>query len=336
MSALSLLSSSNTVTRQPMCPGDKIQLPTINRGQIGNYIKNASGDVVISSSGSSSTITMNNTILNNDLCYNRCPNGEAPQVDGNTGQYFCLVPALVTYQIKRGDPDAKPATNDSIDYESTSPYTVSCQSTDILNISEPQFNNKGNTMYGVPLLLKSGLYEDPLPPNTVRSSNYIPSGDFKWFCKRVMSGAPPLGSIQSPYESISQEITKNAENIKTNIKKTCNPIDRSSSINGSAALESEDSKSLDECPPDYSLSQEAVNSLSGGLRIVQTTPAENSVGLAVQNASASNPIVITGSVVQQNPNTGEVTRVCNASIPGDCNPIQPASQSVGFMGISTK
>ena len=142
---------STLTTRQPMCSGGKIQLPTINGNKIGDISMSANGSITVNGN---TDITMNGNILPTDLCYNRCPNGEAPQVDKANGQYFCLVPSLVTYQVAQGSVDTK--TSDNIDY--TKSYTVSCQSTDLMDYSTPQTGNTKNIMFGTPILIKIGLY----------------------------------------------------------------------------------------------------------------------------------------------------------------------------------
>jgi hypothetical protein len=189
------MSTTSSTTRQPMCSGGKIQLPKINNNGTDISLMKDKDDGSIKFNYINTEISINGNIKENDLCYNRCPNGEAPQVDKHNGQYFCLVPALVTYQVKQGElnnQDNK-STQDSIDF--SQPYTVSCQSTDLMEPNQVQNIDNKNIMFGTPISIKSGLYESPVPPGALRSSNYNPGGDFKWFCKRPMYGAPPLGVL---------------------------------------------------------------------------------------------------------------------------------------------
>jgi len=301
---------SEVKTRQPMCPGSKIQLPKIN-----NNFAMENGKIV------SSTITMNGSINSNDLCYNRCPNGEAPQADKMSGNYFCLVPSLVTYQIKQYPKEETVTTDDKgietrskysdqIDY--TKSYTVSCQSTDIMDSSIPQ-DNIYNTMYGTPILIKSGLYENPLGPNDLRSPNYISSGEYKWFCKRPMYGAPPLGALQSAYEAINPDIIKASEEISAE----CESAVVMASISGSAMIgpgSANPSSSLTEskktaCSP-KNLNEKAAIGISNGIQIVEQTqqtqlPAANPLNI-VTNIN-DNGTAVPGTATQTNADTGAVT-----------------------------
>lgn len=280
--------STTTTTRQPMCSGGKIQLPTINRNKIGDISMDANGSITVNGN---TDITMNGNILPTDLCYNRCPNGEAPQVDKANGQYFCLVPSLVTYQVAQGSVDTK--TSDNIDY--TKSYTVSCQSTDLMDYSTPQTGNTNNIMFGTPILIKSGLYESPVPPNSIRSSDYSPDGAYKWFCKRPMYGAPPLGILQSPYDAISNEIINASKDIQEDCKTA---ID-----NGLASA----SGLKNECKPN--INKDAALALSGGLPINESTitqmPLNSSLNLIRNSNSAG--IVLPNTFTVTDANTGAVT-----------------------------
>jgi hypothetical protein len=219
---------------------------------------------------------MNNSIRQDDLCYNRCPNGEAPQIDSTTGHYICYVPALITYQVKNGTSGS----SDTLDTANS--YTVSCQSTDLPDMS--QTGKSGDAvMFGTPILIKSGLYEDPAPPNTVRSSNYTASGDNKWMCKRIMHGAPTKEMVQSPYESLGKFISSANDSASTKVK----------------------------------------DAITGGknssIEIVeQTHSTQIPNGLSYQDSATSTPVTIPGSAVIVNSNSGAVTRTCNPNSVGDC------------------
>jgi len=291
--------SGSTATRQPMCPGGKIQLPSINGKKIENVSVDKNGEF---KKNTSSGLTMNSNILSHDLCYNRCSNGEAPIVDSKSGQYYCLVPSLITYKIKQGvkPTESDKGVPDSIDY--SSPYTASCQSTDLISY-EPQIGNAGNTMFGMPILLKSGLYEDPMDPNTLRSPNYDPNGDLKWFCKRVMYGAPPLGSIQSPYETISTDIV----NASTNVSKECKSIIESNSV-GANINDAGSQKTTSECAPNLNAS--AAIAISAGIPIVLPNPGIIKNELSIQQDVNSKSVSVPNTQAIVNPDTGVVTRNC--------------------------
>ena len=299
---------SEVKTRQPMCPGGKIQLPKINRDFS-----------VVNRKIVSSTVTMNGSINSNDLCYNRCPNGEAPQPDKMSGNYFCLVPSLVTYQIKQ-NPKEGTVTNDvngietkiqkpdEIDYSKS--YTVSCQSTDIMDFSTPQTGNTNNTMFGTPIQIISGLYENPLGPNDLRSSNYDASGEYKWFCKRPMYGAPPLGALQSAYEAINPDIIKASENIPAE----CESAVDMSSISGSTSISSlSGSKNTALCSP-KNLNEKAAIGISNGIQIVeqtQTTQIPTANPLNIVQSVHDNKIPVPNTITQINADTGAVTIMPN-------------------------
>jgi hypothetical protein len=256
-----------------MCYGDKMQLPYINKGAAGTYSFNTKNELEYSQNNS---IQMNNSIRQDDLCYNRYPNGEAPQVDATTGHYICYVPALITYQVKNG------ASGSSDTLDTANSYTVSCQSTDLPDISQTGKSGYA-VMFGTPILIKSGLYEDPAPPNTVRSSNYTASGDNKWMCKRIMHGAPTKEMVQSPYESISKSLVSANDIASSKVK--------------DAITGGENSK----------------------IQFVeQTNTTQTPIGLSYQDSSTSIPVTIPGSAVIVNPNSGAVTRTCNPNSVGDC------------------
>ena len=207
--------TQSVVVKQPMCSGGKIQLPHINRKNAVTYstILHEDHGTSFAKISSIDDISINNKTTDNDLCYNRCPNGEAPVPDFISGQYMCLVPATITYTAISGTIGEIP-TDDSIDYEKG--YTVSCQSTDLMNQSGSLQNHKNNIMFGTPVLLKSGFYEDPSPPGTIRSNDFIPAGNSKWFCKRPVFGSPTINQVQSPYEYISNKAMNNVEETITN------------------------------------------------------------------------------------------------------------------------
>ena len=202
--------TQSVVVKQPMCSGGKIQLPHINRKNAVTYstILHEDHGTSFAKISSIDDISINNKTTDNDLCYNRCPNGEAPVPDFISGQYMCLVPATITYTAISGTIGETP-TDDSIDYEKG--YTVSCQSTDLMNQSGSLQNHTNNIMFGTPVLLKSGFYEDPSPPGTIRSNDFIPAGNSKWFCKRPVFGSPTINQVQSPYEYISNKAMNNVE-----------------------------------------------------------------------------------------------------------------------------
>jgi len=194
-------SSSDTIVRQPMCNGDKIQLPRINKETTCTTDKGKN-------TCNTTVDSINDSIISHDLCYNRCPNGEAPQVDPENGTYFCYVPALVTYNVL-----SKNDSVDTLDYANG--YSVSCQSTDYADSTD---KSKPSTMYGTPILFKGGLYEDPTPPNTIRPIGFTPVGDNKWFCRRPMHGSPNISQVQSPYESLTKNISQTTNMLSTNCK----------------------------------------------------------------------------------------------------------------------
>jgi hypothetical protein len=308
---------SEVKTRQPMCPGGKIQLPKINRD-----LSMENGKIV------SSTITMNGSINSNDLCYNRCPNGEAPQADKISGNYFCLVPSLVTYQIKQYPKEPTVTKNsdgtettihigDQIDY--TKSYTVSCQSTDIMDFSTPQTGNENNTMFGTPIQIISGLYEDPLGPNDLRSSDYRAKGDYKWFCKRPMYGAPPLGALQSAYEAINPDIIKASEDIPEECQSAVEMASKSGSeilgVGSAGATTSSGSKNNASCAL-KNVNQKAAIGISNGVQIVQDQK---------YTISPANPLTII------NTNGGDGTPVPNTITTTDAN---TGAISVGLAGVS--
>ena len=278
---------SDPNTRQPMCSGGKIQLPKINKD----------------------SKTMSAAIYSDDLCYNRCPNGEAPQVDKASGGYFCLVPSLVTYQIKQNPKEPTITNNsdgtetrvqkaDEIDY--TKSYTISCQSTDLTDSSNPQTGNTNNTMFGTPILLKSGLYEDPQISGKLRSAKYIPSGEYKWFCKRPMHGAPPLGALQSPYEAITQDMIDASAEI---------PEDCKSAIdNGSDnILFNSPTPAKRECK--LKLFEDTVLSLTNGVTLEagETKEIKTVTSLEMVSINDSKGVTVPGTATVTNPETGEVT-----------------------------
>jgi len=281
-------------TRQPMCAGGKIQLPAINGRETTSVSKDATG--LIKNESNQKQFSINGNILRNDLCYNRCPNGEAPQIDETHGQYFCLVPALVTYSIIQGDSLQK--TQDKIDF--ATPYTVSCQSTDLLDMSTQQSGNTGNVMFGTPVLIKSGLYESPVSPYSVRASDFTPSGDNKWFCKRPMYGAPPLGALQSPYEVITDAISE-ASNDISNCKTS---IDNATVSSGPSA-----SNQKSNCNK-IGVMAEAALAISGGLPISMNTnnemtvPEGTSQSLNLVATPNNNGIAIVGTNSFTDPNSG--------------------------------
>lgn len=302
--------STNITTRQPMCSGGKIQLPKINVS-----INNVSGLSYLNPESNKNIVTMNSAISSDDLCYNRCPNGEAPQVDKMSGNYFCLVPSLVTYQIQQNPKEPTVTNNsdgtettiqkgDEIDY--TKSYTVSCQSTDITDFSNPQGDitkNTNNTMFGTPILIASGLYEHPLGPNEIRSFDYVANADYKWFCKRPMYGAPPLGRLQSPYEAINKDIMEASADV---------PVEcQSAVINSSLSMINQPKGAADDkkqkCKP--TLTQKAAIGISNGVPMVQEqkTPIPIAAPLTIVPNNYSDGITVPNTITKTDASTGAVT-----------------------------
>jgi hypothetical protein len=210
--------TQNISVKQPMCAGGKIQLPTINKKDvisIRNDTTETDGNIPMINT--INKMSMNNIILEDDLCYNRCPNGEDPRPDFLSGQYTCLIPATVTYSVIPGT-DAEIDPNnpkldqlDKINYEKG--YTVSCQSTDLNNIGldGQQTGNLNNLMFGIPILKKSGLYENPTKPNVIRTDDFLVGGNQKWFCKRPVFGSPPINQVQSKYQFLNNTVVSQAD-----------------------------------------------------------------------------------------------------------------------------
>jgi len=278
------ITSNDTIVRQPMCNGGKIQLPSIYKSK--------------SESGEYENIRMNDQILESDLCYNRCPNGEAPRPDPENGIYYCAVPALVTYNVNMGvsnettgiiGPDT--LKNDS--------YSVSCQSTDIT---------------GGPVLSLSGIYEDPTPPNTIRSINYTVSGTPKWFCKRPMYGSPNISHVQSEYESLTKNITQQ-QPILPNVCKSIIFSSSSSSqgipnfsISGATGTQLTE-KEQEMCfPSNLTSVSNAALSISNGIPIQSAVTNSNLMGggLAIAQSASAPVQIVPGSAVAVDKNTGTV------------------------------
>jgi hypothetical protein len=330
------MSDTLQATRQPMCGGGKIQLPAINRRQgIAEATLNSEGNFDISEYRND--VTMNANITGNDLCYNRCPNGEAPQVDKKNGQYFCLVPALVTYQVKQNSrtPEIKNESDgtrttvqkvDEINY--TKSYTVSCQSTDLLDYSPQTGNKENNIMYGIPIQIKSGFYESPMSPGTLRNVNFSPDGESKWFCKRPMYGAPPLGALQSPYEAITPQMVM----ASTEISDDC-----LSHINNNGVYSTE--KNV-KCEPRSAITNAAI-AITGGVPLVSNNVDDSSViatPLTVVQSSDSTGVTVPNTTTSTNPNTGVVTTIGGTSasaFPGG-QISRDSDGSVGIFGVSAK
>jgi hypothetical protein len=206
----------NFSIKQPMCAGGKIQLPTINRSDVLSIKNKIDNNKSVPMINDIQEITINNIISDDDLCYNRCPNGEDPVPDSISGQYICLIPATVTYKVISGvgaetDPNAPILSQmDKIDYSQG--YSVSCQSTDLntIGLEGKQFDNK-NLMFGTPVLKKSGLYENPARPSVIRSIDNPINGNLKWFCKRPVFGSPTINQVQSKYQFINNIVTASAK-----------------------------------------------------------------------------------------------------------------------------
>jgi hypothetical protein len=309
------MSTRLETTRPALCPAGKIQLPSINRGARGIYSIDSSNKLSYSMTSSA---TLNSTIIDSDLCYNRCPNGEAPQVHAETGEYHCLVPALITYQIKQGTPntaaigDASNEVNDAIDFSKS--YTVSCQSTDTLDTNTPQTGNTGNIMYGTPILLKSGYYEDPTKPGEVRSTIFSASGNNKWFCRRIMSGSPNISQIQSVFQGVNNAF---ADKLSNGSRQTCDP-----SIGNCSSTD----KTIKEITNNEL--NDAANSISNGLQMVIPTTVSHSTNIAVVNQSNGDGVPVLGTGVVNDSNTGQYTSLCTGSA---CD-VPAVSSSFGLLG----
>ena len=280
-----VIQKTDVVIKPPMCAGGKIQLPRINRSSVMTVKSDIKESNNIPKIHSIADTTINNKITEDDLCYNRCPNGEAPIPDFFSGQYMCLVPASVTYTVTSGkgsspDPTNTDGTDDTIDYSKG--YNVSCQSTDIINLGESgiQTGNENNIMFGTPVLLKSSLYEDPLPSNSVRSSNFIPNGNPKWFCKRPVFGSPTINQVQSPYNFVNSSVINNSTEV-TSSPEILNKALKSCAIptGGWGALNEDGTTNIE--MPDFCKTDAIITKNQDSDTITTITPGVNSLFKAI-------------------------------------------------------
>jgi hypothetical protein len=301
--------SQNFSIKQPMCAGGKIQLPKINKKDIitiKNVVEDPAGNIpIINNIGE---MSINSIVTDEDLCYNRCPNGEDPTPDFLSGQYTCLIPATVTYQVIPGvnaevDPNEPNLDNvDKIDY--TKGYNVSCQSTDLnpIGLDGQQMGNTNNLMFGIPILKKSGLYEDPLQPYMIRSPDFSIVGNQKWFCKRPVFGSPTINQVQSKYQFISNAVVSHAKpTINSSTINICDIPDwkEGSNIpNGCTVNKMKDGTSSLSVASPYIASitqlQSSKSNASDAESIVNSSNGNNSISvddIVMKNVSGGLPIV---------------------------------------------
>jgi len=316
---------TDIVVKPPMCAGGKIQLPKINRSSVMTVNSNVNNNNDnIPKIHTIADTTINNQITDDDLCYNRCPNGEAPIPDFFSGQYICLVPASVTYTVKPGkgrspDPNITEGSDDTIDY--TKGYNVSCQSTDLINLGEAgiQTGNENNIMFGTPVLLKSSLYEDPLPTNAVHSADWKPDGNPKWFCKRPVFGSPTINQVQSPYQFINSSVINNSEPITSSSEIKNKLIDQCATPEG--GWNAKDSMGNNKYKmPDFCNINTVVTVNTDGEKITEQKPEITSVYKAIAENVNTNTTASVISQVTQNSITQVPISYCSTDKENNSDP----------------